>query len=240
MTGLYGRARRNVLARKRRQSGRHPVLHCVSQAAGVRMSVQSILHAKKRAQVWRRKRLARRLAHSQAGRQCGLNVSNFKGPAAFVAVFVAGLSGYFRLRHAAVRGRGSAACVTLRLPRASGYGRQEGVWTQRLRIAPDDPTLWNFGTSVSASGGIAAVGTPSGSNNSFAGVVYAYDLGCASLPCPGDFNADGQRGLLDFAILQRNFGQPASGHEEGDADGNGRIDLGDLAILANGLGVPCL
>lgn len=119
------------------------------------------------------------------------------------------------------------------------YGRQDGAWSQRLRIAPDDTTLLHFGAGVGVSGGIAAVGTPRGSNNTGAGVAYAYDLNCLSLFCPGDFNSDGRRDLLDVAILQRTFGQTDSGHEFGDADGNGTIDFDDLAILVTNMGTPC-
>ena len=58
--------------------------------------------------------------------------------------------------------------------------------------------------------------------------------------CPGDFNGDTRRDLLDFAVLQRNFQQAASGPGDGDADDNGTVDLKNLAILVANMGEPCL
>ncbi len=142
-------------------------------------------------------------------------------------VVVGALSGYWGDNH------------TPRTGVAYVYGRQDGAWSQRLRIVPDDATLWQFGANVGVSGGVVAVGTPRGSNNTGAGVAYAYDLGCSSPACPADFNSDGRRDMLDFAILQRTFSEMVTGHEFGDADGNGTIDLGDLVILASNLGIPC-
>jgi len=66
------------------------------------------------------------------------------------------------------------------------------------------------------------------------------ELTVVALPCPGDFNRDMRRDLLDFAVLQRNFEQAGSSPEEGDADGNGTVDLQDFAIFVNNIGAICL
>jgi len=56
--------------------------------------------------------------------------------------------------------------------------------------------------------------------------------------CPADFDGNGVVDLGDLAILLANFGTP-SGATDGDTDGDGDVDLSDLAVLLSAFGSPC-
>ncbi|MHC5112140.1 MAG: hypothetical protein ACYTHJ_19950 [Planctomycetota bacterium] len=114
------------------------------------------------------------------------------------------------------------------------FGRENGIWSERLRLLPGDTAIRSFGHSSSVSGGMVAAGTPS----QYGAVVYAHDLAC-DLPCTGDFNGDGLRDLADYAVLQRDFGRQGVGHENGDADGDGDVDLMDHIEFVSIMGVVC-
>ena len=48
---------------------------------------------------------------------------------------------------------------------------------------------------------------------------------------PGDANGDGRVDLLDFALLRASFGQNVPPFEQGDFNGDGVVDINDFAIL---------
>lgn len=52
----------------------------------------------------------------------------------------------------------------------------------------------------------------------------------------GDTDGDGDVDLTDLAIVLINFGGPGSGSGEGDFDGDGDVDLIDLALLLTNFG----
>ncbi|MFN0135816.1 MAG: GC-type dockerin domain-anchored protein, partial [Phycisphaerae bacterium] len=54
--------------------------------------------------------------------------------------------------------------------------------------------------------------------------------------CPGDLNGDGVVELIDLAVLLSVFG---SGDSGGDLDGDGDTDLSDLAFLLGAFGTVC-
>ncbi len=56
--------------------------------------------------------------------------------------------------------------------------------------------------------------------------------------CPEDINGDGQVDLGDLAVVLNNFGGTGT-HADGDVDGDGDIDLSDLALLLNAFGLSC-
>jgi hypothetical protein len=58
----------------------------------------------------------------------------------------------------------------------------------------------------------------------------------AGAPCPGDLNGDGIVDLSDLATLLAHFGAPG-GAADGDINGDGLVDLSDLALLLANFGV---
>ena len=52
----------------------------------------------------------------------------------------------------------------------------------------------------------------------------------------GDFDYNGKVNLLDYSILQANFGQAEPDHPATDMDGNGVVDLEDFFLWADNLG----
>lgn len=58
------------------------------------------------------------------------------------------------------------------------------------------------------------------------------------VPCPGDIDGDGQVNLTDLALLLANFGSSGRGIE-GDLNGDDTVDLTDLAMLLARFGVTC-
>jgi hypothetical protein len=57
-------------------------------------------------------------------------------------------------------------------------------------------------------------------------------------PCLGDLDGDGTVNLADLALLLAHFGG-AGGQSDGDIDGDGDIDLADLATLLSNFGSTC-
>jgi len=60
----------------------------------------------------------------------------------------------------------------------------------------------------------------------------------AAEPCIGDLNGDGVVELTDLAILLAGFGCTGGGCP-GDIDGDGDTDLADLAIMLSAFGTTC-
>ena len=56
--------------------------------------------------------------------------------------------------------------------------------------------------------------------------------------CPGDLDGDGQINLSDLAILLAHYGQTGT-YADGDLNCDGVVDLSDLAILLASYGTPC-
>jgi len=90
-------------------------------------------------------------------------------------------------------------------------------------LAGSPPTLF-AGGFFSTAGGVAAAR------------VAAW-VGCATPPCPGDFDGDGAVGLGDLALLLANYGvgAPAAGDIDGDSD----VDLSDLTLFLSLYGSTC-
>lgn len=57
-------------------------------------------------------------------------------------------------------------------------------------------------------------------------------------PCPGDLDGDGSVELSDLAILLANYGQ-SGGAAQGDLDDDGEITLADLSLLLSAFGTTC-
>ena len=57
--------------------------------------------------------------------------------------------------------------------------------------------------------------------------------------CPEDLNGDGLIDLADLAILLGNYGLPGMGPEDGDLNDDGTIDLADLSQLLGVYGTAC-
>ena len=57
--------------------------------------------------------------------------------------------------------------------------------------------------------------------------------------CPEDLNGDGLIDLADLAVLLGNYGQSGMGPEDGDLNGDGTIDLADLSQLLSVYGTAC-
>ncbi|MFN0136974.1 MAG: dockerin type I domain-containing protein [Phycisphaerae bacterium] len=89
-----------------------------------------------------------------------------------------------------------------------------------------------FGFFVALSGDTAVVGAwgDNHAGGSDAGSAYVFDLNCAGAPCPGDVDGDGAVNLTDLAILLAHFGTP-SGATFADGDTDGDGDV-DLSDLA--------
>lgn len=90
-----------------------------------------------------------------------------------------------------------------------------GGWGPRARLAPPDPTIDDFGTSVAISKGIVSGSSPRArmiSQFSVAGEAYVMDLVC------DDADVDGLRDDVDNCPFVANVDQADS-----DADGNGDV-----------------
>ncbi|RMF83152.1 MAG: right-handed parallel beta-helix repeat-containing protein, partial [Planctomycetota bacterium] len=75
------------------------------------------------------------------------------------------------------------------------------------------------------------------------GAAPLVDMGAyefgAAAPCPGDVDGDGDVDLTDLAILLANFDATGATREMGDLDGDGVVNLTDLAILLSVFETPC-
>jgi hypothetical protein len=58
-------------------------------------------------------------------------------------------------------------------------------------------------------------------------------------PCPGDLDGDGDVDLSDLARLLGHYGESGAVYEDGDLDGDGDVDLADLAALLAAYGTTC-
>jgi hypothetical protein len=57
--------------------------------------------------------------------------------------------------------------------------------------------------------------------------------------CPGDLDGDGDVDLSDLAQLLAHYGMTGVGYGDGDIDGDGDVDLADLAALLSVYGTGC-
>ena len=64
------------------------------------------------------------------------------------------------------------------------------------------------------------------------------DIGCFGDDCLGDVDGDGVVDLTDLAVLLSNFDQSGAG-VPGDLDGSGTVDLTDLALLLSAFDTVC-
>jgi hypothetical protein len=112
------------------------------------------------------------------------------------------------------------------------FGRESGVWSERLRIVPPDLTLYQFGIQTAVSDGIVAAGTPR-RPYTYDGMVVAYDMDCRGY-CPGDFDHDGDVDGGDLAVIAAEmgtFGCSAATPCQADLDGNGVVGPNDMRIF---------
>jgi len=58
-------------------------------------------------------------------------------------------------------------------------------------------------------------------------------------PCPGDLDGDGDVDLGDLALVLQNFLGNGTPSPGGDLDGDGDTDLSDLALLLQNFGLTC-
>jgi hypothetical protein len=66
---------------------------------------------------------------------------------------------------------------------------------------------------------------------------YVIDVSTSSVPCPGDFDDDGDVDGSDLAVFAEDFGRTdCSGDCEGGFDGDGDVDGSDLAVFAEDFG----
>ncbi len=114
----------------------------------------------------------------------------------------------------------------------------DGVWQQTDKIVADDRAEGDqFGWPVVISGvggdkeALIGANSESNQNGALAGSVYAFDLNCP-IPCPWDFNDDGNVAVVDLLIFLTFWG-PCKGCPA-DFDGDGTVGASDLlALLAN-------
>jgi hypothetical protein len=62
-------------------------------------------------------------------------------------------------------------------------------------------------------------------------VSYVNIESLTGVSVPGDTNGDGRTDCTDAATLARNFGRSGATLAQGDLDGNGFVDVRDLAVL---------
>ncbi len=68
-------------------------------------------------------------------------------------------------------------------------------------------------------------------------IVHAWDVAAPRPPLtPGDANGDGTVDVLDLAVVANHFGQAGAYWKDGDFDGDGGVDVLDLAVVANHFG----
>ena len=68
--------------------------------------------------------------------------------------------------------------------------------------------------------------------------IGAYEFQGTTVNCPADTDGDGDVDLSDLALLLSEFGQNGAALS-GDADGDGDVDLTDLAIVLGDFGQSC-
>ena len=112
------------------------------------------------------------------------------------------------------------------------FGRDSGVWTERLRIVPPDLTLHQFGIQTAVNDGIVAAGTPR-RRQTYDGLVVAYDMDCQGY-CPGDFDLDGDVDGSDLAVIAAEMGTIGCNTVspcQADLDNNGVVGPNDMRIF---------
>jgi parallel beta-helix repeat protein len=65
------------------------------------------------------------------------------------------------------------------------------------------------------------------------------DMGAYEYQCDGDLDGDGDIDLTDLAQLLANYGTSMTVYADGDIDGDGDVDLSDLAALLSVYGTTC-
>lgn len=120
------------------------------------------------------------------------------------------------------------------------FGHQNELWDERWRYATQESTR-AYGEQVAISGGIIATSTTWGPDVTPQGdgFVDAIDLQCGST-CNGDLDGNQTIDLLDFAILQTRFAEPATGGPQyGDFNRDGIVDIADFVVFRANLGTQC-
>jgi murein tripeptide amidase MpaA len=64
-------------------------------------------------------------------------------------------------------------------------------------------------------------------------------IACDGVPCPGDLNGDGTIDLDDLAELLSNYGMTGAIYADGDVDNDNDVDLNDLSQLLSAYGTTC-
>lgn len=84
-----------------------------------------------------------------------------------------------------------------------------------------------------------AVQLATGGGFELVGGFWAVALVGQTTPCTGDLNGDGSIDISDLAQLLAHFGMAGASFEDGDSDGDGDVDISDLAALLSNFGTSC-
>ncbi len=134
------------------------------------------------------------------------------------------------------------------------YARQNGQWTERLRLLPTPTDIRNFGITVDLSGGILVTGNRFGPDSTpdHDGVAFAFDLDCGS-GCPtnscADANCSGSVTVGDISFFVAAATQGESGWQAqfpsgqatcdfvcaNDANRDGTVSVADIGAFVDAL-----
>ncbi len=133
--------------------------------------------------------------------------------------------------------------------RQSATGANGGVLEGTLDLAGEFGSVpatihLAVGVYATADGGALQSGmqlpaSVDGNGNLNASEYLAIDLGTFGGGCVEDFNGDGTVDLSDLATLLGNFGSTSATAADGDTDADGDVDLSDLAAVLSAFGTSC-
>jgi len=112
--------------------------------------------------------------------------------------------------------------------------------TSPIHWDDDTPMDLTFDVAAECFGYLFTLTCPwdAGPNAGTLATATQFLVSAGGTPCPGDVDGDGDVDLQDLATLLANFGS-SGGTFPGDLDGDGDVDLQDLATLLAAFGQPC-